>query len=85
VFSCCPEKSEAHPKVALPATIKDAMEILPEQLPPTFEVQTGNGAHAWWLFREPLIFETDEERRDRAESAGYDRVQRADRMDDDSC
>ena len=57
-------KSDAHPKAALPATVQDAMKILPEQLPPTFVVRTGNGAHAWWLFREPLIFESDEDRRD---------------------
>jgi hypothetical protein len=59
-------KSDAHPKVALPATIEDAIKILPKQLPPTFIVRTGNGIHAWWLFRKPLIFETDEERRDAA-------------------
>jgi hypothetical protein len=57
-------KSDAHKKEALPATIEDAIKILPEQLPPTFVVRTGNGVHAWWLFREPLIFESDEERRD---------------------
>jgi hypothetical protein len=57
-------KSDAHPKAALPATIEDAIKILPEQFPPTFVVRTGNGAHAWWLFREPLIFESEEERRD---------------------
>ena len=57
-------KSEAHSKSALPATVEDALKILPEQLPPTFVVRTGNGAHAWWLFREPLIFESEEERRD---------------------
>ncbi len=57
-------KSDAHPKTALPATIEDAMKILPEKLPPTFVVRTGNGAHAWWLFREPLIFESDDERRE---------------------
>jgi hypothetical protein len=56
-------KSDAHPKGALPATVEAAMKILPEQLPPSFVVRTGNGAHAWWLFREPLIFESDEERR----------------------
>ncbi|MDX2151415.1 MAG: DNA-primase RepB domain-containing protein [Bryobacteraceae bacterium] len=55
-------KSEAHSKT-LPATVEDALQILPEQLPPTFVVRTGNGLHAWWLFREPLIFESDEERR----------------------
>lgn len=57
-------RSDAHTKVALSATIEDALKILPEQFPPTFVVRTGNGAHAWWLFREPLIFGTDEERRD---------------------
>lgn len=57
-------KSDAHPKAALPATIEDAITILPEQFPPSFVVRTGNGAHAWWLFREPLIFESDEERID---------------------
>jgi hypothetical protein len=57
-------RSDAHPKAALPATVQDAMRILPEQLPPTFVVRTGNGAHAWWLFREPLIFESDEDRRE---------------------
>ena len=56
-------KSEAHPKAALPATVEDAMKILPDEFPPTFVVRTGNGAHAWWLFREPLIFESDEDRR----------------------
>jgi hypothetical protein len=56
-------KSDAHPKAALPATVADAMKILPDEFPPTFVVRTGNGAHAWWLFREPLIFESDENRR----------------------
>jgi hypothetical protein len=62
-------KSDAHPKAALPATVEDAMSILPQQLPPTFVVRTGNGAHAWWLFREPLVFESDEDRRDTANLA----------------
>jgi hypothetical protein len=62
-------KSDAHPKAALPATVEDAMTILPQQLPPTFVVRTGNGAHAWWLFREPLVFESDEDRRDTANLA----------------
>ena len=62
-------KSDAHPKAALPATIDDAIKILPEQFPPTFVVRTGNGAHAWWLFREPLIFASDEERAEAANLA----------------
>jgi hypothetical protein len=56
-------KSDAHPKAALPASVEDAMKILPDEFSPTFVVRTGNGAHAWWLFREPLIFESDEDRR----------------------
>jgi hypothetical protein len=59
-------QSVAHAKVALPPTVEDALKILPVQFPPTFIIRTGNGAHAWWLFREPLIFESDEERGDAA-------------------
>jgi hypothetical protein len=29
-------------------------------------VATGNGAHAWWLFKEPYIFASDDERKDAA-------------------
>src|SRR5277367_3298230 len=35
-------KSEAHSKTALPGTIEDALKILPEQMPPTVVVLTGN-------------------------------------------
>src|SRR5450432_1814174 len=62
-------QSDAHAKVALPPTIEAALKILPVQFPPTFVIRTGNGAHAWWLFREPLIFESDEERADAANLA----------------
>jgi hypothetical protein len=55
-------KSQAHARTALPATVEEALQILPEQVPPTFVIRTGNGAHAWWLFREPLVFDSDEER-----------------------
>src|SRR5690349_21704860 len=50
-------KSDAHPKTTLPATIDEAMKILPDLFPPTFVIRTGNGIQAWWLFREPLLFE----------------------------
>ncbi|MFZ5926324.1 MAG: hypothetical protein ACOYX1_02640 [Acidobacteriota bacterium] len=56
-------RSEAHPKKALPPTIQDALAIIPEPFTPTLVVATGNGAHAWWLFKEPYLFDTDEERR----------------------
>jgi putative DNA primase/helicase len=54
-------KSDAHPKY-LPATIEDALTIVPPVLPPTAVVATGNGAHGWWLFKEPWIFASDDER-----------------------
>ncbi len=56
-------KSEAHSKKALPATIEQALTIVPAALPPTIVVATGNGVHGWWLFREPWIFQSDEERK----------------------
>jgi hypothetical protein len=54
-------RSEAHKK-ALPASIPDALSILPAAMPPTVVVATGNGAHAWWLFKEPYIFGGGEDR-----------------------
>ena len=59
-------RSEAHARKALPATIQDALTIIPELLPPTLVVATGNGAHAWWLFKEPYIFDNHDERKDAA-------------------
>jgi len=58
-------QSEAHKK-ALPATIPDALSSIPSGMPPTIVVATGNGAHAWWLFKEPFVFENDQERKDAA-------------------
>jgi hypothetical protein len=62
--------SDAHPKKALPATLADALTVIPPQMPPTVTVATGNGGHAWWVLKEPLIFESDEERA-RAATAVY--------------
>jgi len=59
-------RSDAHSKAALPGTIREALSILPKELPPTFIVLTGNGLHVWWLFREHWLFGSDEERRDAA-------------------
>lgn len=55
-------KSPAHRK-PLPGTIPDALSIIPATMPPSVVVSTGNGAHAWWLFKEPYIFENGEERK----------------------
>lgn len=55
-----------HEKMGLPQTIVDAERIL-SSLPfdPTWVVDTGGGWHVYWLWREPWVLETDEER-DRA-------------------
>lgn len=56
--------SEAHVNKSLPPTVAAALSILPKFMPPTVTVATGNGAQAWWLFKEPLIFENEGERQD---------------------
>ena len=61
--------SAQHSKKPLPTTVEEALKILPQELPPTFLIVTGNGVHAWWLFKEPLIFETEQERADAASLA----------------
>lgn len=57
-------RCEAHRNKALPGTVEDAISILPADMPPTVTVATGNGAQAWWVFKEPLTFDTEEERRE---------------------
>jgi len=59
-------RSDAHPRTTLPTTIEQALSILPTDLPPTLVLRTGNGIQAWWLFREPCIFASDDERREAA-------------------
>jgi hypothetical protein len=54
--------SEAHNQKALPSSIEEALTVIPKGMPPTMVIATGNGAHAWWLFKEPIVFETSEER-----------------------
>jgi len=56
-------RSEAHTTKALPATIADALSIIPASMQPTIVIATGNGAHAWWLFKEPYVFDDDEDRK----------------------
>jgi len=54
----------AHKKKNLPLTKEDAIDLLEANLPfkPTLLVDSGHGLHAYWLFKEPWIFETEEER-----------------------
>jgi hypothetical protein len=56
-------RSEAHTTKALPTTIADALSIIPASMQPTIVIATGNGAHAWWLFKEPYVFDDDEDRK----------------------
>lgn len=55
-------RSEVHQAKALPATAELALQIIPDDIQPTVLVRSGNGLHAWWLFREPWIFDGVEER-----------------------
>jgi len=57
-------RSEAHGNKPLPANIEEALSIIPPSIPPTILIATGNGVHAWWLFKEPCVFGSDEERTD---------------------
>jgi hypothetical protein len=59
-------RSDAHSSKPLPTTIADALSVVPALMPPSIVVATDNGAHAWWLFKEPLLFENDEERTETA-------------------
>lgn len=54
--------SDVHAKKALPKTIQQALSTIPTAFAPTIIIATGNGVHVWWLFKEPYIFESDEER-----------------------
>jgi hypothetical protein len=54
--------SDAHSKKSLPPSIEQALSVLPPEMPPSIVVATGNGAHAWWLLKEPYLFDTERER-----------------------
>jgi hypothetical protein len=54
--------SDAHKTKPLPRTIEEALTIIPSDLPPSLVLRTGNGVHVWWLFREPEVFSTSDER-----------------------
>lgn len=55
--------SEAHKGKPLPQTIDQALSLLPPAMPPTLVLLTGNGIQAWWLLKEPYVFESEEDRR----------------------
>jgi len=52
-----------HKKPNLPPDEAGAMELVKAMgLPPSAIVHSGRGLQAWWLFREPWVFDTEEER-----------------------
>lgn len=52
-----------HKKPNLPPTAEEALALVGELgLPPSAVIHSGRGLQAWWLFREPWTFETDEDR-----------------------
>lgn len=55
------KNEHAHAKHNLPASIADAMEILPDNMAPSIVVHSGYGLHAWWLLRECWYFDTPAE------------------------
>lgn len=59
-------QSDAHAKTKLPTAIEDALSVIPAEMAPTLVIATGNGAHAWWLFKEPLLFDSEQERQQTA-------------------
>jgi hypothetical protein len=58
---------DVHKKFNLPPDIDSAMELLGATgVTPSIVIHSGHGLQAWWLFREPLIFESEEDRQEAA-------------------
>jgi len=55
--------NEVHKKKNLPQTEAEALELLDMcGLKPSIIINSGHGLQAWWLFNEPWIFESEEQR-----------------------
>lgn len=58
-------KCEGHDKAGLPETIEEATELLdaayPDAFKPSIVTETGGGIQAFWIFKEPWIFEDDDD------------------------
>lgn len=58
----------AHKTDKLPASLEEALDLIKEfPIEATFLVHSGHGLQAWWLFKEPWIFETPQERQECAD------------------
>jgi hypothetical protein len=52
-----------HQKGNLPPTIAEAVGLVQGHgYDPTLIIDSGHGIHAWWLFKKPWMFDTDDER-----------------------
>lgn len=51
----------AHKQTDLPATVEEAVSILPEFLKPSITVSSGHGLHMYWLLKEAWVFDTQDE------------------------
>lgn len=52
-----------HQKQNLPRTDQDALKLIDRLgLKPTLTIHSGHGLQAWWAFKEPWIFEDDQDR-----------------------
>lgn len=55
----------AHKKTNLPPDSESAQALVQSMgIPPTILIHSGHGLQAWWLFKEPWIFESSEERQE---------------------
>lgn len=53
---------QAHKKKNYPPTFEDARSLIEDQgWDPTMIVHSGHGIQAWWLFKEPLMFDSVDE------------------------
>lgn len=57
------DDGDAHSKGALPPSMDDALRVV-DLMPtvPTAIVQSGHGLHAYWLWNEPVVIQSDEDR-----------------------
>ena len=54
----------------LPETLDEARALLEKlPFPPSIVIDSGHGLHAWWLFKEPWVFESNDERIEAAKIA----------------
>ena len=60
-----------HKREALPPTVESALALLDSSMPPTWEIHTGGGIHAWWVFKEPWLFEGEDAERAAKLVAGW--------------